>query len=840
MLVLVSYVIIVIFLAIGNPNPVIAKLNLMVFFLLFRFVLSLVTANILISSIIAPLLLFETVLNDYFLLPCISDLISTVSSSVIFSAVFSTFLIATDRFYAVTSPLHYSMTITRSRSQVMIMVAWLSGICLALPYILLCTITNHSSTLQRSLHIIFTVAQTVIGYFFPFVGLCWLYLRMYHAAHRNSERTRKHSISGELLTVMDGSTSVIPQGIDFLTHYMNPFTRAPMAGSVQPTLANGGQHGQENRNSIGQVMPIVVKKSRRRSSNGSSSSLLFREEGRAIKTAFFVLASFFVCWTPHFALMLINEVFSGSTGDSAQTQQQVGCENTTESMLSSPAPEELIGGEEAQSRSYNHNGSFSGFGNSGTNTPAYGSDWARFLGVFGMLLSSVLNPFIYVFRNKIACEEISRLLYSLFGLKVNSKEDQIYNNQHSMHAKDRERKGSDNNGGGTGATMPVCSNPDTLPACQDVVDYQPRYSPCIGKSPKRSSMKSLTPQSSINSTITNCNSMNGGAGAESPSVASRAHSESAHYNHHHGHHHITFSNGRPSKPPFMRSLTLPEQQTQPRVKFPANLTRQKSYASYRPGPASHPHPSSGPSSTEITPAISKRSKFVRQDSVCSILSNDSVLMICSEDGMEMGPLGILNLGLAAAAANQTPGTGLVALNTGIISNRVVQPSTITRVPEGDSEEEACPSKICCNNATTSIQGTPVAKCYLRQDSNFSDASHRTNDSGVVLSSTCSRHGDASTQNSSISATPERCCRPVSSPALQQQHHTPQVQHPCKSRDANYLGGHTQIHHNTCSSSSRKPTCPIQNPVSVLNNNPKHTIHHGTSPRNSPILLQTSI
>lgn len=156
----------------------------------FRFVLSLVTANILISSTIAPLMLFEGILNDYLNFPCLTEVISMIGSSVIFSAIFSTLLIATDRFYAVTSPLHYSMTITRSRSQVMIVAAWLAGTLLAIPDILKC------QNLHQSVHVLFIVLQLVVGYLFPFVGLCWLYLRMYHAAHRNSERTRKHSISG--------------------------------------------------------------------------------------------------------------------------------------------------------------------------------------------------------------------------------------------------------------------------------------------------------------------------------------------------------------------------------------------------------------------------------------------------------------------------------------------------------------------------------------------------------------------------------------------------------------------------------------------------------------------
>ncbi|CAL8120440.1 unnamed protein product [Orchesella dallaii] len=785
------------------------------------FVLSLVTANILISSIIAPLLLFETILYEYLLLPCISDVISTVSSCVIFSAVFSTLLIATDRFYAVTSPLHYSMTITRSRSQVMIVLAWLSGLVLALPYTLLCTLSHHTH-LQKNLHIMFVIMQASIGYLIPFIGLCWLYLRMYHAAHRNSERTRKHSISGELLTVMDGSTSVIPQGIDFLTHYMNPFTRNPMAGSVQPV---GNGHHQD-RNSIGQVVPVVVKKTRRRSSNGSSSSLLFREEGRAIKTAFFVLASFFVCWTPHFAFMLVNEI--SSEGESLGHYYVY--DNVTVVEIDSSLPKIGTRGQSAFESEHPSSSSSS----SSTSSPSsasfysstYGSEWAKFLGVLGMLLSSVLNPFIYVFRNKMASEEILRLVYGLVGKKHLSNED-----QHNHYQQQREKESRKSLDSGSGVAHPAINDTsnlydnDELPV--DVPDYQPRYTPCIGKSPKRSSMKSLTPQSSINSTMTNCNSMTGAPVDSASPTVTRDNEECSH---------TSFSNGRPPKPPFMRSLTLPEQ-TQPRVKFPANLTRQKSYA-YR---ASSTKPNNAMATPAVPPSFNakdissvafKRAKFVRQDSICSILSNDSVLMICSEDGMsvaEVGPLGILNLAIPSQVGNGTP----ARIN-----------STIPRVPEKEGEEETSPQKQ--HPVSSSIQGTPISKCYLRQDSNFSDVSNRTNDSGIGLSSICSatkRIESSGTGGHPVS--PESCrhhdrqvCPRKISTSNQVQH----AQHDACNGHFGHRNTHSHSHHHHQQQFQQEDTNSqkIQSPVVSTALPAHHDSNYHQLNHHSPILLQTSI
>lgn len=38
----------------------------------------------------------------------------------------------------------------------------------------------------------------------------------------------------------------------------------------------------------------------RRTSNATFSALLFREEGRAVKTAVMVISSYLFCWTPYF------------------------------------------------------------------------------------------------------------------------------------------------------------------------------------------------------------------------------------------------------------------------------------------------------------------------------------------------------------------------------------------------------------------------------------------------------------------------------------------------------------------------------------------------------------
>lgn len=49
------------------------------------------------------------------------------------------------------------------------------------------TLTNDSVTYG----LIYAIIHSVFAYLFPFVGVCWIYISIYSAAHRNSERTRR-------------------------------------------------------------------------------------------------------------------------------------------------------------------------------------------------------------------------------------------------------------------------------------------------------------------------------------------------------------------------------------------------------------------------------------------------------------------------------------------------------------------------------------------------------------------------------------------------------------------------------------------------------------------------
>ncbi|KAK8745390.1 hypothetical protein OTU49_000165 [Cherax quadricarinatus] len=195
------------------------------------------------------------------------------------AAIFSVLLIAVDRYCAVTSPLHYSMTITRGRSVRLILGVWMLALLYALPQLLAHTHAHlHPASRLSScpdgqdvvslvpitFGLYYAVLLALCGFLVPLLVLCWIYVRMYRAARRNSARTRRHSVCHNPAEI------IVPDC---------------------PSTPDSGNHNSVRCKS---------RPPRRRSANISFSSLFFREEGRAVKTAVIVIASFVTSWLPYF------------------------------------------------------------------------------------------------------------------------------------------------------------------------------------------------------------------------------------------------------------------------------------------------------------------------------------------------------------------------------------------------------------------------------------------------------------------------------------------------------------------------------------------------------------
>lgn len=82
--------------------------------------------------------------------------------------------------------------------------------------------------------LIYTVVHSVFAYLLPFAGVCWIYVSIYSAAHRNSERTRR---TGSRPILSSGSFSEDPYGYAKPQHqsadtFPEEFRRIPKISSL--------------------------------------------------------------------------------------------------------------------------------------------------------------------------------------------------------------------------------------------------------------------------------------------------------------------------------------------------------------------------------------------------------------------------------------------------------------------------------------------------------------------------------------------------------------------------------------------------------------------------------
>lgn len=299
-----------------------------------RFVLSLILANLVSLLGLVPVVLLNLIWGNI----VAWHLVTSAKTLAVTTSVFSILAIAVDRYNAVLSPLHYTMTITSQRSRGMIVAVWCVSLLLSLPPVLgaVGERRNCNTPDNEIPRLFYAIILLTVGFTIPLFALIWVYARMYTAAHRNSERTRRQSLQANTVDL----GRVGPPAAQYST--VIPASEIVRTGKP----------------------PMLAQIKKRRCSNASLSGILFREEGRAMKTAVMVVATFILCWGPFFSELLFH-TFS----------MRIALEST------------------------------------------------QFFGVLLMILNSIFSPFIYVFRNEIARQEAVRLL--LWWRKVGLYENNV-------------------------------------------------------------------------------------------------------------------------------------------------------------------------------------------------------------------------------------------------------------------------------------------------------------------------------------------------------------------------------------------------------------------------------
>ncbi|XP_049520808.1 uncharacterized protein LOC125944405 [Dermacentor silvarum] len=243
-----------------------------------KFVLNMAIVHLLQTFIVLPFVFVSVMFQEWIFGDIFCKIHGTVSMCLTMANVFSILLIAVDRNCAVNSPLHYSMTITKKRTSVLIVSTWVCALVVSVPPLVgvsglqyqkrwaMCSVTWYDT---GQLTLAYACVLSVLGFLLPFIRITWIYASMLQAARRNSACTR-------IRNVKSGSNEISP-----------------------PSSA-----GPDGRSHLPVHLPRKSAWSKRTSSHSQASSL-FGDKLKAVRTGVFVVVSFTACFLPFFAMTLV-------------------------------------------------------------------------------------------------------------------------------------------------------------------------------------------------------------------------------------------------------------------------------------------------------------------------------------------------------------------------------------------------------------------------------------------------------------------------------------------------------------------------------------------------------
>ncbi|KAL1441987.1 hypothetical protein MTO96_000985 [Rhipicephalus appendiculatus] len=242
-----------------------------------KFVLNMAIVHLLQTFIVLPFVFVSVLFQEWIFGDVFCKIHGTLSVCLTMANVFSILLIAVDRNCAVNSPLHYSMTITKKRTNGLILSTWVCALVISVPPLAgvsglqyqkswaMCTVTWYDTGI---LTLAYSCVLCVLGFLLPFIRITWIYTSMFQAARRNSACTRLHNIKG-------GSSEITPP-------------------------SSAGLDG-------GNDVPVCLNRKSAWSKRTTSSqvSSLFGDKLKAVRTGIFVVVSFTACFLPFFAMTVV-------------------------------------------------------------------------------------------------------------------------------------------------------------------------------------------------------------------------------------------------------------------------------------------------------------------------------------------------------------------------------------------------------------------------------------------------------------------------------------------------------------------------------------------------------
>lgn len=290
-----------------------------------RFVINLLTANLLSCWILLPLILADSVWQPS--LHGLCAISQGLSTGLCAASVFSVLLIGVDQYYAVTDPLHYHTRINTPRYAVMVTLSWVVSITFGCVGGTFHGATNVWYACGEIKHIVpnfyrsvFSVVYFIFVFVLPFTSLCWIYLSIYTAAHKNSERTRRNGSSagfyvGNTVPTNETPYSIVPSStqqqqnataitIQDSTTQIACASPKSLDAPEQPVFVKSALHRCPTRTSLRSTSSFIVNSLRYRISN--ASLFRYREETRAARISALVIVMGLVCWFPFTVVLLLN------------------------------------------------------------------------------------------------------------------------------------------------------------------------------------------------------------------------------------------------------------------------------------------------------------------------------------------------------------------------------------------------------------------------------------------------------------------------------------------------------------------------------------------------------
>ncbi|GFS26021.1 tyramine receptor tyra-2-like [Elysia marginata] len=382
-----------------------------------RFVANLTVCNCLNAFFVMPFALASLVAQRWLFGETWCICTGFLMSVLVTASILTLAVISIDRYFAVVTPLHYSMRLTSRRCSLLILSIWAGAIVISAPPILgwnsivfqvdkmVCTVNWSSARAADAYYTFFLVS---CSFLLPLVAMLWTYARIFRAARGNSVRARRNS-------VIRGSSSNGNSGHRGSVKG-NPANNTPESScsscKIAVTKQNSGSNSSSDAEtsikslpanssatSLSQQMATPLNGRRRSStvpiirrlsqSSSRSSSLLWRmEEWKTAVTSFLVLSSFAVCWAPYFVVMSVEAALGASTSSSDKlTTTSIPTALPSSSTTSLPSP----------------SSSSSSSLTSSSPSSAYPDSWPLISSVSIVLAmaSCAVNPLVYVFRNKV-------------------------------------------------------------------------------------------------------------------------------------------------------------------------------------------------------------------------------------------------------------------------------------------------------------------------------------------------------------------------------------------------------------------------------------------------------